>query len=293
MRAAFAEIVDYAGLFPPASCSMRDAVRQFHGYRQSADRWMLGRFVVAAERLHEFGAAIDDLAIAVTTRDPWRLSVVLSADVAADMTRLGAFRDAWRARGVHADSVECRVASADHLRTVAPQVAAEFHRYFEVPSSGPYDDLIKAIGTVGGFAKIRTGGTTPGLFPAAADLAAFLQAAVARHVAFKATAGLHHPFRGSYPLTYEPSSGRHLMYGFVNVLVATTELCRGGTAATAQAILQDDDRDAFTREDDAIGWRGARYPVAELAAAHRRCFVSFGSCSFREPVDELGLGMAA
>ena len=51
MRAAFAGIVDYAGLFPPATCSMADAISSYNTYRRSPDRWMLGRFIVAASRL--------------------------------------------------------------------------------------------------------------------------------------------------------------------------------------------------------------------------------------------------
>jgi hypothetical protein len=53
----------------------------------------------------------------------------------------------------------------------------------------------------GAFAKARTGGVTPDLFPSPARLMDFLRAALDEEVRFKATAGLHHPLRGSYPLT--------------------------------------------------------------------------------------------
>lgn len=293
MRAAFAEIVDYAGLFPPASCAMADAARQYAVYRRSSDRWMLGRFVVAAMRLQELGDAIEMGGIATDADDPWHLSVVMGAHVPAELARIAAFQAAWEPRGVLADSIEYKVSSVGQVRTLGEQIPHRFRRYFEVPPTGPYRELVGAIGQVGAFAKVRTGGTTPELFPAAVDLTTFLLAVVKQDVPFKATAGLHHPFRGSYPLSYAPDAERQVMYGFVNLLVATTELLRGGEGETAQAILEEEDHTAFVRDDGGITWRGEKYPTADLAAAHRRFFLGFGSCSFREPVDELALGHAA
>ena len=293
MRAALVEIVDYAGLFPPASCSMADAVRQYDVYRRSPDRLLLGRFVVAATRLQELGLAIETGAIPIDAEVPWRLSVVMGAHVPAELARIAAFQAAWEARGVLADAIEYKVSSVGQLRTLSEQSPHRFRRYFEVPMVGPYRDLVGAIGEAGALAKVRTGGTTPDLVPAAVDLTTFLLAVVRHGVPFKATAGLHHPFRGSYPLTYAPDAERQLMHGFVNLLVATTELVRGGEGETAQRILEEDDPGAFVRDADGITWRGERYTMADLATAHARFFVSFGSCSFREPVDELGLGRAA
>ncbi len=293
MRAAFAQIVDYAGLFPPASCSMADAVRQYDLYRRSADQWMLGRFVVAATRLQELGSAIDTGGIVIDPADPWPLSVVMGAHVPAELALIAAFQSEWESRGILADSIEYKVSSVGQVRTLGEQIPRSFRRYFEVPQVGPYGDLVGAIREVGALAKVRTGGTTAQLFPAAVDLTAFLLTAVKRDVPFKATAGLHHPFRGSYPLTYLPDAERQLMYGFVNVLVATTELMRGGEGETAEAILTEAERAAFAWRDDAIVWHGEQYPAADLASAHERFFLGFGSCSFREPVDELGFGRAA
>ncbi len=48
------EIVDYAGLFPPASLSMPEAVVNYATYKNSNYNWMLGRFIVPIGRLDEF-----------------------------------------------------------------------------------------------------------------------------------------------------------------------------------------------------------------------------------------------
>ncbi len=293
MRAAFAGIVDYAGLFPPATCSMADAVSQYDAYRRSSERWMLGRFVVAAIRLQELAHAIEIAGIAVDPTDPWRLTVVMGAVIPAELGLIAAFQGAWQSRGVLADAIEYRVSSVGQLTVVAEQVPRAFQRYFEVPPVGPYREIVAAIGAAGAFAKIRTGGTTPDLFPAATDVTTFLMAAVKHGVPFKATAGLHHPFRGNYPITYAPNAEPQSMYGFVNVLLATAELARSGEGEVAQAILEESDHGAFAREAGAIVWRDERYTAEELTSAHEKFFLSFGSCSFREPYDELGLGGAS
>ncbi|HEY4322078.1 MAG TPA: hypothetical protein VGM77_12995 [Gemmatimonadales bacterium] len=291
MRAAFAEIVDYAGLFPPASCSMEQAVKQYDEYRKSTDRWMLGRFVVAAIRLEEMTEVVTRLGIQPNPDDPWRLSVVMGALIADELARIAQFQAAWQGRGIIADSVEYRVSSVGQVRVVAEQIPAHFRRFFEVPLATLPDGLVGEIGLAGAFAKIRTGGTTADLFPTVPDLVRFLGEAARHKVPFKATAGLHHPLRGGYPLTYDVHSEHVLMYGFVNLLLATAEFIRGGEDETAEAILDEQFARVFVRDGADIRWRGVRFTAQELAVAHQQLFLGFGSCSFREPVDELGLGV--
>lgn len=293
MRAAYAGIVDYAGLFPPASCSMADAVSAYHTYRGSPDRWMLGRFIVAASRLDELASAIDASGIVGTPTDPWQVSAVLGADIPAEVARVNAFRLTGRDGDLVVDSIECRVTTPDQVEHVDGQLPHDVIRFLEVPLDGPYGSLVAAIGRVGAHAKVRTGGTTADLIPAPEALIAFLTAVVSHHVPFKATAGLHHPFRGSYPLSYEPGAPRAVMYGFVNLLVATAELVRTGNSADAQDILEERDPGAFEHGSDAVTWRGLRFGDVELGAVRDRFFRAFGSCSFREPVDELAVGQPA
>ncbi|MES2307049.1 MAG: hypothetical protein V4558_16220 [Gemmatimonadota bacterium] len=287
MRTVFRGIVDYAGLFPPASLGMAESILQFEQYRRSPDRAMLGRFVVAASRLEEFGGEFLRLALTADPADPWRLSAVTGALLPTEMDRVNAFKAVWDARGVIVDAIEHRVANAGQVIVVNEIVPPSFVRFLEVPAEGPYGPLVKAIGGIGAFGKIRTGGTSPELFPSPESLTQFLIACTVQRVPFKATAGLHHPLRGSFPLTYDAHSERFVMYGFVNVLLATAELMRGGEGETAQQILEEDEPSAFASSADAIAWRDSRYSGDELARVRRELFLGFGSCSFREPVDEL------
>ncbi len=141
--------------------------------------------------------------------------------------------------------------------------------------------LLDAIARHGLRAKIRTGGITPDAFPAVADVAGFLRACEAKRVAFKATAGLHHPLRCVKPLTDEPNALTGTMHGFVNVFLAAAMLDH------ADAILEETDPYAFSFDDDGASWRDQHVTTESLAAMRRDFATSFGSCSFEEPVNDL------
>ena len=53
LRAFLSGLIDYAGLFPPASLALEPAIRNYAAYQQSAQSWMLGRFICPAARLPE------------------------------------------------------------------------------------------------------------------------------------------------------------------------------------------------------------------------------------------------
>lgn len=142
-------------------------------------------------------------------------------------------------------------------------------------------DLLGAIARSGLRAKIRTGGITEDAFPPPARIAEFLRACRDHGVAFKATAGLHHPLRCFRPLTYEPNAPSGLMHGFVNVFLAAAMI------DDAEAILEERDPSAFAFDDDGAGWRDRRVSTGELARVRRELAISFGSCSFEEPLDDL------
>jgi len=293
MRGAFAGIVDYAGLFPPANGTMAQAVSAYDSYHESGDRWMLGRFVVAASRLAELGTTVRSQGLEISAADPWKLSAVLGANLPEEIARIEAFHHEWRRSGLVVDSVETKVTSPGQAEAVADQIPRHFLRHFEVPARGPYGPIVAMIKRVDSFAKVRTGGTTAESIPLPEDLTSFLMSVVSRDVPFKATAGLHHPIRGDFPLTYDDNAPRATMYGFVNLLLAVAEIAKSGDSDLAREVLEESNPDAFDHGPDVITWRDRRYDEAELTAIRSRYFLSFGSCSFREPVVELSSAQAA
>jgi hypothetical protein len=116
--------------------------------------------------------------------------------------------------------------------------------------------------------KYRTGGVDADLFPTVDDLASWIDAALDRETPFKCTAGLHHAVRHT-----DPETG-FTHHGFLNVLAATRTALDGGDV---RAVLDEQDGAALV----------AALPDVDTLTRTRRWFTSFGSCSVREPLDDL------
>ena len=289
--------MDYAGLFPPASEDMRTALENYASYLASPDRLALGRFIVPLARLRELETEARGLFPSKPRSEPWKLSVLVAEDARAAAEDMLEFNRHHLARSPdgHAviDVAELKASSVDEIEHQRAALPRFFTTYFEIPPKGDISELLKAIRRVGARAKIRTGGVSPEAFPTSAEVIDFIVACRREGVAFKATAGLHHPLRGEYKLTYEPDAPTGTMYGFLNVFIAAALIHAGVTEDTALAALEEREPTAFTFTGDALLWRGKRIDAGDIAASRNDLAVSFGSCSFREPVDELDALAAA
>jgi len=285
-------LIDYAGLFPPASLAMAPSVANYDVYSRSEWNWMLGRFIVPVARLDDFKEALAGLRTAapVTGSANWRLSVLLGPDVVADIARIRQFnaRMASPRSGRRAviESVEVKAASPEEVQHLSGITPAELTAYFEIPLSG-CGECIAAVAGCGRRAKIRTGGETAGKFPASESVIEFIRRCAAANVPFKATAGLHHPLRSVHRFTYQPGSASGIMHGFLNVFLAASFLRAGMEAELAVQLLEEQSPLAFHFDLDGAGWREYRLSRRQINAARQGFAVSFGSCSFTEPIDDL------
>lgn len=294
LRVLVTGVVDYAGLFPPAALDMASAVANFATYRASDDAWVLGRFVLNATRLDEWSAAVN--ALSASESAAWhgaRLSALLSGEFSRESERIAAFNDA-AALPVRIDVAEARTHTIDSVLATAAAMPDDVTLYCEIPHRDDPAYLLDAVHSAGVRAKIRTGGVTPDAFPMPGDIVRFLRRCVERGVTAKATAGLHHPLRGDFRLTYQPDAVRGMMYGFVNVFLCAAALRVGVGDAVAGAILLEQDAETIVASAEAVRYvRGGVLEFmidrAALTAFRETGLVAFGSCSFREPVDELAM----
>jgi hypothetical protein len=275
-------LIDYAGLFPPAALAMPEAVANFGAYRAGEFAWALGRFVVSAARLPELGDCILRQPKAV----PWQVAALAGPNLANDLAAIAAFNE--RCAGIaQVDTLELKAESASHIAESATLIPQALARYFELPVADDPTPLLRAVAAVHSRAKIRTGAVTAAGFPSAASLARFLRAGAALPVAFKATAGLHHPLRGVYRLTYEPDSASALMHGFLNVFLAAAFARDGMVESELVLLLEERAAEAFAFSENGVIWRGRELRLNELREAREEFAISFGSCSFTEPIDDL------
>jgi len=246
LQALLANVIDYAGLYPPASLPLPIVCERFGAFLASPERWLLNRLVLPETKLDEAKLPAGARVALLVDQEPGPLPPAV-------------------------ETLETKLAEGLSLPT-----------YCEAP----LDEITR------GFAKVRTGGVTPDAIPSAASLADFLCHAAARRMAFKATAGLHHPMRASHPLTYAVDSPRARMHGFLNVFAAAVFAWHGLDREGVCEILEEADPAAFEFGPDELNVRRRRLTTERIHSARRDFAHSFGSCSFEEPVSglrELGL----
>jgi hypothetical protein len=280
LAALLVHLIDYAGLFPPASLNIKEAVEKYVEYHRSHNGWILGRFVLEAEMLEEFIAAAEPPGSEMT----WSLSVLASSHLDRDLKSIVRVNESPNFK---IDSVEMKVKSNAEIRDAAKKVPRELALYFEIPVDGSLDALLGAVRATKRHAKIRTGGLTPDAIPSSENIARFLIACASENVAFKATAGLHHPLRSAHRLTYEPDAPAGLMHGFLNVFLAAAWIHDGLELEPAIELLEETHEASFSFGADEVRWRSRSLGIDRLIDARKNFAHSFGSCSFDEPIDDL------
>jgi hypothetical protein len=308
LRALLAGILDYAGLFPPARLPLEPAIRNYARYRGEPEGWILGRFICPAARLGELSPFVQEL---FHSEPPLAVAVLgRGGDTAAEFTE-GLHADLQAVAefsGRHGDRVSVDMLELRLPADVLPPARSKILKallgsmwgdltmwafrawqqkalkdFYEVSLGPDWRATLTAVLRVlpGGF-KLRCGGPDAAAFPTAEQVAGVLTACARRNVPFKATAGLHHPIRHFDAQVQTP------VHGFLNVFgagVLATAL--GLTKGQVRTIVEDEDPSHFVFTDDAFRWKELSAPADAIVRARRERVVSFGSCSFDEPRDDL------
>ncbi len=281
LRALLEGLIDYAGLFPPAGLEMEPAVHEYVEHLGTDESWMLGRFVVPAARREELLQALPSPEVTL------ELSVLArAASLREDATALpaGAF-EILLPEELVIDEASAAVGIGALRATLESVGLAERPVFLESPAAESIPTVVRGIACAGlegvGF-KLRTGGLEASAFPSSEQVAAALIACRDGGVAFKATAGLHHPVR-----RWDDGVGTS-MHGFFNVFGgAVLALEHGLGEADLVRVLDDEDPASWRFDDEQLAWRGLAVPTASVRKARQTLAVSFGSCSFDEPRDDL------
>jgi hypothetical protein len=279
--------IDYAGLFPPAGLDMRSAVDQYAGYRAGEESWALGRFVLPVGRLAEFEEAAESH---LGSGPGWQLAALPGSALTADLEIIADFNRRHASpeqNRVTIDTLEVKASSVSVIEDTMHRMPDHLQAYLEIPLDPDPAPLINAIADSGARAKVRTGGVTREAFPSSPDLIRFMAACIRAKVPFKATAGLHHPLDAEYPLTYAPNSVRGPMFGFLNLFLSAAFLGAGMDEKDALQLLEERSPGALQVDDTGIHWRGHLLDLDDLRRARQEMVISFGSCSFTEPISEL------
>ncbi|HED54281.1 MAG TPA: hypothetical protein ENJ00_08785 [Phycisphaerales bacterium] len=304
--ALIAGLIDYAGLFPPAKLGMGEACSEFARSLRGPHASALSHFIVPASRLVEFSEAAATLMPGtfatsgyremVDVTAPWRVAALLDPEnPGIGLEAVEAFNNQHRLEDnglAHIDSIEVKAPTAAFIDEAIDAMPVGIMPFFEIDHRQDPRGMIAALSGMHAAAKIRTGGVTADAFPTPDELARFIQCCALGRVPFKCTAGLHHPIRGEFRLTYEDNPPRGTMFGFVNVFLAAAMVDAGLIdEPTTALLLRETNADAFRFDDEGATWRSpageVRISTDQIALSRKRFALSYGSCSFTEPTGEL------
>src|SRR5262245_3799972 len=317
LRALLTNLVDYAGLFPPAKLPLDQAIRNYARYRGEPEAWMLGRFICPAAQLGQLVSLGSEL---FNTREPFRFSVLgrggkeakeFFDNVRADLADIARFRETFSER-VAIDAYEVKLPDSafnpikpNQLSSLVGTVA------YLIETSGPpamapvfespvtdraahlaviqalHDDAQSLEArTRRRFSrlsyKLRCGGLEATAFPPPEMMALVVCACRTAGVPFKATAGLHHPLR-----RFDAGVQAH-MHGFVNLFGGAALAAKHGLGEKeVGGLLLDEHARNWTWSGGRLRWKNLEASSSDIEAVRRDLALSFGSCSFDEPRDDL------
>jgi hypothetical protein len=300
-------LFDYAGLFPPASLTLEEAVYEYRSHLQGPEKWMLGPFVIPVSRLDE----LESFSTFFEVDRPWQFSCLgsgstiladLGRNISSDFARIDGFQRKF-GPGVRVTMYEVRLPvldtdNLDDLPTFVGGLRTSDSKsvelvFLEPARTGEFRRDVKALADSIVHAregdhteltglKLRCGGMSRDDFPSAQEVAEFLYQTAVSNIRFKVTAGLHHPVRHF-------NTGQGVtMHGFLNVFFASA-FCAVYELEPADLlpVLLEEDAEAFLFSDDGIRWRDLAVTTAQLAEIRSRLASSIGSCSLTEPRNDL------
>lgn len=299
LRSLMTELIDYAGLFPPANLPLEQAIDNYAAYRQSAEAWMLSHFIIPVGRLQELTAE------QLEEDEPFSFSVLgrggadgesWLSNLQEDIATIDAFLDKHLTRAT-VDMLEVRLpteilreGSTEELKIILDQAYDLLDQtpFYEVPFEDGWEEMVKTAVTgirmhygVAGF-KLRCGGVTAAQFPSVQQVAYAIKLCMDNGVALKCTAGLHHPIR------HFNESVNTKMHGFLNVFGAGVLAEHFDLSLKEiEAIIAEEDSQQFNFDDDGFRWRDWHIALEAIETAREDSLISFGSCSFDEPCQDL------
>jgi hypothetical protein len=310
-------IIDYAGMYPPANLNLVDAFRKYCSYLVSQDEWMVSRFVCSLNSFEEIFKKDSATLKMVEGFDFGRwisFSILLNQEPKVkdflvsfrkDLEKVSRISEAYPGKVV-ADTFEFKLPTElngkfgthamkkmlgeiNDILTVSglfrsrvfiePPVDDKFKTVFRKLAESSADSNHK--GSRAGF-KLRTGGVTQESFPSVEQIASALDTCKENRIPFKATAGLHHPVRHM-----NENSGLK-MHGFFNVFGAgILHYANSLSENELKSIIMDENGAAFSFTNDMFSWNDIPADKGMVEKARNEFVISFGSCSFDEPREDL------
>jgi len=318
-------LIDYAGLFPPAKLPLNEAIDEYILHLKNDNSWILGRFIIPISQfndLEEFIPLFNNLGplrLSVLGGGGKTDDEYLNK-IKQNITDIEQFRVKYKGK-IEIDVIECKLAtntpSKDTIQTATDLLnksnLIHYHEFSDLPYVGidysteldettwdseiiPTITIISKIKNAG--IKFRCGGIVKEAFPSVEKVAAMIQACILNKVPMKFTAGLHHPIRH-----FEDEYDEY-MHGFINVFGGAILGSIFPQPKHSQEkyrmfillshMLDDQNPNNFVFKKEKMIWkvkdeRDTQFEIdlEKIKKARKNMAISYGSCSFEEPIDDL------
>lgn len=316
LKAFMREIIDYAGLFPPADLSLYTTLQKYSKYRNNEDAWMLSRYIIPAGKLAELKPYGETL---LAEGNPFVFSILgKRTDTVSDyrehlkdiVAALQQFHENHGDR-VQTDVMEIKlpreVVFANDIELLADiykETARHFGDVSEFPndiffegifnknwekeigsileSMNHYNDTSASDSGIKAAFKLRCGGVEASMVPSIEQVAFTLNKVREQNLALKCTAGLHHPIR------HYDHSIKAKMHGFINVFGgAMLGYAHDFSDELMRDVIKEEDSEHFSFTDTGFHWKDYEVTTHEIEELREVALISFGSCSFDEPRQDL------
>nr|AIE95286.1 hypothetical protein [uncultured marine group II/III euryarchaeote AD1000_61_A07] len=289
-------LIDYAGLFPPSELPFDDAISNYKLYFSSSDSWILNRFICPISKLNNLLPHLSDF----TAEKPLHLSVLLTGNFQDD-TYINKFHEELSTIKTFEDqygdvckikSLEAKIDTQNNnlndilniLSTSIKSLDNSVEIFLEpiITDFSTISNQISTSNIKNIQLKLRCGGIVPEAFPSSKTIASALSFCKKNNVKLKFTAGLHHPIRH-----FDEEIGTK-MHGFVNVFGSALLFYTGIIDKTNLIeALEDENPHNFAFKNTSFSWKNNSLPVNAIVDLREEALLSYGSCSFNEPRDDL------
>lgn len=317
LKQLLSHLIDYAGLFPPASLPLPEAYKEYVKYINESDEWILSKFICPAKQLSALSELIKNdsenskfFAVSVLGRSGSNAEEFIkgTAEDAALMaqflqtTKSKFLSDAFELKFPEDLVLENNISAMYEVMNNTAAILKEnisfpVKIFFELPLKNYWKSSINNFAAAlkkhneffgqdekfsrSGF-KLRTGGVEAAAFPSPEQIAYVINTCYEHQLPLKFTAGLHHPIR------HFNESVQTKMHGFLNVFGAGV-LLYGNDLIEQDLIdiLSDEDADNFKFDENYFRWKEFKSPIQIIKNARKNFVISYGSCSFDEPREDL------
>ena len=318
-------LIDYAGLFPPAKLPLKDAINEYDQLLANKNSWMLGRFIIPISKLNDLDEflqlfkGIGPLRLSVLGGGGESEEEYLK-NIKKNVKDINDYRQKHENK-IEIGVIECKMPTIALTENTVNQATEtlnqnnlqHYHEFSELPFVGinystdenesDWDEIvlptIKLLAKVekAGI-KLRCGGVTKEAFPSVEQVAAMIQTCAIEKIPLHFTAGLHPPIR-HFADEYD-----EYMHGFINTFTASIFASTFPIPKTDQEkfrmfillshMIDDQTPENFSFQEENIIWQVGddrettfELTTENIANARKENAISYGSCSFEEPIDDL------